>query len=321
MKKSTVYDWIRRFREGRTSLEDNEREGRPKTAVTEVNSEKVRQLILNDRRVTVREIQSETGLCVASIHHIIHEELHMRKLTARWVPRLLTEDHKMKRLSISKELLSRVEEEGDCFWKRMITMDETWLPHYNPETKSQSRQWCGAGDMPPVKARTVASAEKIMMSVFWDTEGVLLVDFLEKGATINSEYYCSLLKKLRETIRFKRRGKLSSVPILHHDNATPHTAKITGETVEKFGWEILPHPPYSPDLAPSDFFLFGALKKPLRGRKFQNRETLIQEVSEWLKNQPKSFFETGITTLAKRWHKCVRAGGGYIEKFVEDEEQ
>jgi len=102
-----------------------------------------------------------------------------------------------------------------------------------------------------------------MVTVFWDVEGVILIEFLPMGETINSTGYQETLKKLAVAIR-RNRPTLQNV-ILHHDNARPHTAQATTAAIAAKGWTVLPHPPYSPDLAPSDFHLFGPLKDYLRG--------------------------------------------------------
>ncbi|GFS10396.1 histone-lysine N-methyltransferase SETMAR [Elysia marginata] len=97
---------------------------------------------------------------------------------------------------------------------------------------------------------------------------VLPFKTLQPGETINAARYCQTLDKLREAIRRKRPGQLTNGVILQHDNATPHTARVTQDWLEKYGWEILPHPPHSPNLAPSDYHLFEPLKRELAGKRF-----------------------------------------------------
>jgi hypothetical protein len=84
-------------------------------------------------------------------------------------------------------------------------------------------------------------------------------------------------------------------------------------TVLKLKWDVLPHPPYSPDLAPSDYHLFGPMKGFLGGKRFWNND-VIAAVQSWLHEQPKTFFETGIKKLPECWHKCIAVNGDYIEK-------
>ncbi|CAK9827626.1 Mariner Mos1 transposase [Anthophora retusa] len=92
------------------------------------------------------------------------------------------------------------------------------------------------------------------------------------------------------------------------------TAQTTQECIRKLGWEILPHPPYSPDLAPSDFHMFGPLKVALRGKKFGSNEEVKIQVQMWLRQQPKEFYTRGIRKLEERWDECVSVGGDYVEK-------
>ena len=118
-----------------------------------------------------------------------------------------------------------------------------------------------------------------MATVFFDMEGVMHVEFLPKGTTINSAAYWQTLNRLHKAIKGKRRGKLSAGVILLHDNATPHTARQISELMQRFKWEVWQHPPYSPHLAPCDYHLFGKLKTDLGGRRFQNDEEVKAAVS------------------------------------------
>jgi len=84
------------------------------------------------------------------------------------------------------------------------------------------------------------------------------------------------------------------------------------DTIQKLKWNVLPHPPYSPDLAPSDYQLFGPLKEHLGGKRFRNNDEVIQDVQEWLRWQPKDFFLSGIRKLPDRWHKCIECKPGRL---------
>ncbi|GFS03474.1 histone-lysine N-methyltransferase SETMAR [Elysia marginata] len=124
---------------------------------------------------------------------------------------------------------------------------------------------------------------------------------LQPGETINAERYCQTLDKLRDAIRRKRPGQLTKGVILQHDNATPHTARVTQCWLEKYGWDILSHPPHSPDLAPSDYHLFGPLKHELAGK----QEELVDHVRKWLQNLDRSLFREGVYSMVRRWQKCI----------------
>jgi histone-lysine N-methyltransferase SETMAR len=99
-----------------------------------------------------------------------------------------------------------------------------------------------------------------------------------------------------------------------HDNATPHTAGETRETIEKMGSEILEQPPHSPDLAPSDFHLFGKLKEHLSGKRFASDQEVKNETRNWLTNLDTNFYAEGILKSVSCWDKCLNLFGDYMEK-------
>ena len=206
------------------------------------------------------EIAQPLGISHGSVSTILHDRLGMRKLTARWVPKSLSDEQMATRASVCSALLKRFRSKDD-FILRLVTVDEIWVHYYEPENKAQSRQWVGPGSPRPKKFNTHPSAGKVMATVFWDVKGVIMLDFLPKRSTITGVYYANLLDKLRTAIREKRRGKLSKCVLLQQDNARVHTCKVAMDAVERNGYELISHPAYSPDLAPSDFFLFPNLKK------------------------------------------------------------
>ena len=164
----------------------------------------------------------------------------------------------------------------------------------------------------PKKFKVQPSAGKVMACVFWDTQGVVLVDFVPPGHTVNADYYCTLLSDHpRPAVRRKRPGLLKTGVILQHDNAPPHRARQTTETVEEMGWELLLHPPYSPDLHTSDFHLFGPLKESLKGVKFENYEDVQQQ---FLRAADKDLYAAGFSRLVERWERCIELQGDYVEK-------
>ncbi|KAJ4443254.1 hypothetical protein ANN_04922 [Periplaneta americana] len=124
-----------------------------------------------------------------------------------------------------------------------------------------------------------------MATVFCKRKGILLVEFLERNATINAERYCNTLTNLKSAIQNKRRGMLSSGMIFLHDNAWLQTVHRTATKLQEFNWEVSDHPPYSPDLAPSDYHGFMHIKTWLGSKRF--------------------FYDRGISKLVKRYDKCL----------------
>ena len=203
MSRANFYKWVQAFKDGRESITDDLRSGRPVDVSTPKAVQAVEDLIKSDRRVTLDEIATKLDISHGTVYAIVREKLHFSKVSCRWVPKMLTDDHKMQRLMAS---------------------------------------------------------------------------------------------------------------ILLQDNARPHTAARTLAKIEDLGWKLLTHPPYSPDLAPSDFHFFGLLKESMKGIHFQTDEEVKAAVSNWLWSQSTEFYAKGIDNLISRWNKCVAKEGDYVEK-------
>jgi transposase len=154
-----------------------------------------------------------------------------------------------------------------------------------------------------------------MGTVFWDAEGLILAEFLEPGQTITAARYVQTLHKLSRALHNKRPGR--NIIILH-DNAHPHAARLTSEAIAKMGWEVLPHPSYSPDLAPSDYHLFRFVKDQLRGQHYEKMEAIqkaVRQVSSvgWNGILQKGNFQTPRTLgemCTKKWQLCGKIKKG-----------
>ena len=310
---SNVRRWVRRCQDegvGSVDLNDKPRSGRPLTATDDWHKDKVDEMIQENRRITQREISEELHISQERVGSII-TSLNYRKVCARWVPRMLTAEMKKSRQETCRQNLARFSAEGDEFLHNIVTADETWIHHYDPETKRQSMEYRHPGSPPRRKFKTQSSIGKVMATFFWDVSGIIHVDFLEPGTTINAERYISTLKSLKARLRRVRGNKKIT---LHHDNARPHTARATVQAIDDLGFCLLPHPPYSPDLAPCDFHLFPKLKEQLRGIRFDSNEEIVQAVRSWIRAQNDDFFLDGFRQLVHRWEKCVQTGGDYVEK-------
>ena len=110
------------------------------------------------------------------------------------------------------------------------------------------------------------------------------------------------------------REKLSKGILLQQDNARVHTCKIAMDAFGRNGYELIPDPAYSMDLAPSDYFLFPNLKKDTRGRHFQSNEEVVTAVEAWVRDKDPGFFSSGLMALEHRWSKCIILEGNYIKK-------
>jgi len=149
------------------------------------------------------------------------------------------------------------------------------------------------------------SAGKVLTSIFWDQDGILLIDYLPKGQTINAEYY-SLLVLLKDVLKEERHGKLNKVVLFLQDNAPARRALATQKKLAYLGFQCLDHSHYSPDLAPSDYHLFPGLKKLLKHRHFLSVAEDIAAAETWLDGQLSEFFLSTLQKLEQlNWLRSV----------------
>ena len=311
----TVQKWAKLFREGRASTADDPRSGRPVTATTEDNVIKVKHLIDEDPKITKKALMVEVGVSIGSIEEILHNKLNMTKLSCRWVPRLLTSMQRETRRELCNLFINKFDTDTDKFMQSIITGDETWLYAYDPASKESSKEWREKGSSPPIKPMAQKSVRsKVMAAVFFDPEGVIHIEYLERGKFVNSQRYIEALANLRNSIRRRRRGKLSSGILLHHDNAPAHRSAATRQVISQHGFEVLPHPPFSPDLAPCDLYLFPQIKKMIKGHRFEGIDELKQAFEAALFSKSPEFFREAFFKWRYRAEKCVEHNGDYIEK-------
>ncbi|UYV63511.1 hypothetical protein LAZ67_2004387 [Cordylochernes scorpioides] len=307
-KRTTVFEWHSRFKAGRISIEDDPRQGRPTFQRTDENVQKITDLIKENPRTTLLELEQDTGISKTTIGRIVTEDLRFKKTPAKFIPRFLTNEQKLCRLATCEDMLEMTRTDPE--WKdKIITGDETWVYGYDPETKRQSAEWRGQGDPRPKKSRILKSRNKVLLVAFLDNKGIVHHEYLPAGQTHSSPSKGSDSKK-------KRPEKWTNGDwILHHDNARPHTAHLVTSFLAKNGTEILPQPPYSPDIAPNDFFLFPKLKAVLKGRHFDTREDIIEKSLLALKSIPKEAYKNVSTIGRNDGASALKQGGITLKSF------
>lgn len=308
-----VSRWVKKFKEGQEGVDDDLRSGRPTTSQTDENVTRVRDLLNSDRRMSVRLLADTVNIPKSVVHRIVTDELNMRKVCAKLVPKLLTDEQKANRVLIASELKERVEINPD-FLDNVITGDESWTFGYDPETKRQSAEWHTPASPKPKKARMSKSRVKTMLIVFFDAKGVVHKEFVPQGQTVNAAYYVDVLERLRKRV-IRVRKNIAATWVLHLDNAPSHTSLRVREFLAKHNVATLPQPPYSPDLAPADFFLFPRIKTTLKGRRFDSIDAIQAAVTTALKEVPVEAFERAYRAWESRWKKCVDARGEYFEEY------
>ena len=154
-----------------------------------------------------------------------------------------------------------------------------------------------------------------MLYIWWDQKDVLYQELLKPGETINGECYRTQLIRLKRAIAEKRREYVTrhETIIFHHDNARPHVVIPVKNYLENSGWEVLPHPPYTPDLALSDYHLFRSMQNALTGVRFTSEQGIKNWLDSFLAAKPVQLFWDRIHKLSERWEKVIASDVQYFE--------
>jgi histone-lysine N-methyltransferase SETMAR len=281
--------------------------------VTTDNIERVRQMLLQNRRLSLRWISEELGISKDSVSTIIHQDLGKRKICSHFVSHSLTDDQKETRMHTAGEFIDTCDQDP-TFLQTIVTGDESWCCQYDPESKRQTMEWRSPSSPRPIKSRLQKSRIKTLIIAFFDSNGMIDQEFVPEGQTVNAEFYEAVLKRLllrmqRVRPQMYRSGKWS----LLHDNARPHTAIRVRNFLAQRRVTVIEHPSYSPDLAPADFFLFPRLKGVLKGIRFADVPDIRRRVTSVLRSIPKEAFADSFQQLYQRCQKCIVANGCYFE--------
>lgn len=303
--KTTCEDWFKRFRSGDFDTEDKERSGRPKT----IEDADLQALLDEDDTQTQDQLAEALNMTRQGISKRLHAMGKIQK-EGKWVPHELTERQMENRRATSEILLLRHERKS--FLHRIVTGDEKWIYFENPKRK---KSWLSPGEASTSTARPNRFGKKTMLCVWWDQKGIVYYELLKPGETVNGHRYRQQLINLNHALLEKRPewDTRHERVILQHDNAPCHRTSIVQDTIKTLKWDLLPHPPYSPDLAPSDYHLFRSMAHGLAGLHLANFEEVQNWLDEWFRSKDASFYRRGIHVLPERWQKCVASEGRYFE--------
>lgn len=298
LKERQCQNWFAKFRSYDFSLKNLQRSGRP----VEVDETHIKAIIDSDRHSTTREIAKKLNVSHTCIQKKLKQLGYVKKLNL-WIPHQLKEIHS-QRISFCNLLLKR--NETDPFLKRLITGDEKCIVY-------RKRSWVMQDEPAQTTPKDEIHQKKIMLSVWWDYKGILHFELLPKNQRINSTVYVQQLAKLSDAIQKKRPELANSKDVVfQHDNAKPHTSLVTCQKLSELGWDVLSHPPYSPDLAPSDYHLFRSMQNSLNSKIFNDTDDVKSHLIQFFAGKNQKFYEHGIMTLPERWQKVIDKNGQYL---------
>lgn len=299
---ATAYRWFERFNNGDYSLEVEPIPGRPST----IDLSELKKAINSDPTLTTRDLAGKLKCSNSTIYTHL-QRLRLVSKLGQMVPHDLKPSQLKKRVDICTSL--REMRRTFNWLNNLIVSDEKWVVYDNPQRK---RQWLKPKELAKPTPKAGLHPKKRMLCVWWGVKGVVYWELLPEKATLTGERYCEQLRNVEA--KLKETGKVQGRIWFQHDNAKPHVAKVTQAELKRLKWNVLPHPPYSPDIAPTDYHLFLSLSNNLRGKKFKNENDLKSFLENFFTNRKKGFYKRGIFDLPRRWKKVIDTDGAYILK-------
>jgi histone-lysine N-methyltransferase SETMAR len=197
-------------------------------------------------------------------------------------------------------------------WHNIVTLDESW---FYLSTDHELIWFPADGKVPEMERHTVHS-EKLMLMIVWNSSGFHLINVLSKGFKFNATHYVTnILSSLADWRKVQAGGSTRRL-IVHADNARPHSAQIMEQLLKQNRMKRAPHPVYSPNLAPSDFYLFGHVKQLLAGHEFPDAEALLEAVRAILGGIEKVTLERVFLAWVERLRKCIAIDGDYVSEPI-----
>lgn len=303
--QTQCYEWYKKFKKGEFDVANEER-GRPKKKFEDCE---LQALLDEDDSQTQKQLAEQLNVTPMAVSNRLKAMGKIQKV-GKWVPHELNERQMENRKITCEMLLARFK--AKSYLHRIVTGDEKWIYFENPKRK---KCWVDPGQPSTSTARPNRFGRKTMLCVWWDQRGVIYFELLKPGETVDTKRYQQQMIALDSAIRSKRPEyeKRQHKVILLHDNAPAHKAKPVKETLGDLKWEILSHAAYSPDLAPSDYYLFSSMGHGLSEQRFTSYEDVRKWLDDWFASKDEKFYWRGIHALPERWQKCIVNEGQYFE--------
>lgn len=302
----TVRYWLREIKSGRTTLHEFEPIEKLKDdGVTSA----IERMIERNPLMSARMIARSLGVSPTTVINRLRDELDYHFYKTKWIPHQINSHQKMKRVHIAQSMLSILSEDEKHGFKNIYTGDESWfLFEY-----SQSSQWVLSKDELLTRTRKTNMQQKVMITIFFNGSGPILIDYLPKGMKFNGEYFINIIQQISDKVYPHGRRKYERKKTLHYDNSPCHKSKKVKSFLSTTEFKTMKHPPYSPDIAPSDFGLFGTVKEKMINTEHANVQELQSHINEILYSFSEKFWKSLFLEWKRRLMKVIECNGDYFE--------
>jgi hypothetical protein len=269
----TVKRWCRRFKNGDFAIEDHERSGRPRSDLAEA----ITRFLQDEPFLSARLLAKRLATSHHTIKGILEGALGLRKFARRWVPHELTVVQKENRVVEATNLLSMLEADVGANFSHIMTGDESWF-FYRYE--SDAMYVADRADVIPRTSHMIGS-KKVMITIFFTGVRLIALQYLPRGRKYNKEYFTNIiLEDIDQTCNHGHGQRRTKDMFIHMDNCRVHNCQESSCKIQRMKMTRLPHPAYSPDLSPCDFWFFGFAKTSFRDLQFDSPEAIIEHLSD-----------------------------------------
>lgn len=304
---SQIKIWLQKFRNGDLSCQDLPRAGRPPLTL----GVQLQRFLEKYPFSSARAIAQHFFTTVPTIKDILQRELGMKKFSRRWVPHFLTPPQKAARIAAATEMLRILQAAETNDFEGITTGDESWFRYSYSSAKMFARS---AAEVPP-RTREPIGAKKIMITIFFSPRELIVLDVLPRYHRYNQLYFIDYifpdLKRANQSFHRRMPGETFWV---HMDNSMCHNGSKVMAKFGKYHMSRFPHPPYSPDISPCDFWFFGLLKELFKNREFASDTEIVDAITEaWddlTFDDVRSVFRNWMGRL--KW--VIENGGEYVHE-------
>lgn len=308
----TIRRWCQDFREGvRTTLEDKERRGRPRTSRTDSTIKEVKELIEGNPKLSSRDLADVVGVGHSTILEILNEDLHMRNVCCVWVPHELSAENKQLRINCAKHIRQSLlhVDYRDIY----AVEDETYVNFTPQASKAENRTWIHESAPRQQVVRQGLTNKKCLLMVAFTPNKRFSVSALPYGKTVDAECMVEFLRHTGDKWRTLRSSPIHLNDLLWQmDNARPHTARVVQLFMEQRRVQTVWQSPYSPDLNLCDRFLFRWMKSDLQGQTFHDHKEVEEAALHVLRDMSEESLVAEVQKLLDYCQLVIHENGEYV---------
>jgi histone-lysine N-methyltransferase SETMAR len=270
---STVKYWCQRFKSGNLSVQDEIRPGRPRSDL----GNSISQMLTDEPFLSAKIIAKRLATSPHTIKSVLMQDLGMQKYSRRWIPHALNPSQKEKRVNDSKMLLTTLRQDKRHNFQHIMTGDESWFfyAYDSPAMYAQERTSVIPRISPAIDTK------KTMITIFFTGDQLIHLAALSRGMNFNKEYFINeILEGIHQSCNQGSGYQVTKTIKIHMDNARVHNSREVCIELGKLKLTRLPHPPYSPDLSPCDFWFFGRAKTAFQNQRFEDSNAILAALTD-----------------------------------------